>query len=158
MNAFRRGDTNKLIPCQPSSATDNTCRDRFLRRFGLRAFRRPLTDEEARAYGDLFRDEAAAKRDFLAGAKLAVEAMLQSPSFLFHLEAGPAGQWRDYATASRLSYFLWDTLPSDELFRRVDSGELKDAVGIRPLPAMDGQPAGRRASTSSWRSGCGSTA
>jgi hypothetical protein len=146
MNAFRRGDTNKLIPCQPSSATDNACRDRFLRRFGLRAFRRPLTEEEARAYGDLFREEAAAKRDFLAGAKLAVEAMLQSPSFLFHLEAGADGQWRDYATASRLSYFLWDTLPSDELFRRIDSGELKDAVGIRRTAQwMMESPQARRA-------------
>ena len=42
LNAFRVGDINGLMPCKPSSASDAKCRDAFVRKFGLRAFRRPL--------------------------------------------------------------------------------------------------------------------
>jgi hypothetical protein len=109
--AFRGGDARGLIPCAPSM----DCRQRFIREFGRRAFRRPLASEEAARYEKLF----ASQRDFLAGAQLVVEAMLQSPHFLFHLEPGP------WATASRLSYFLWDTMPDEELFRAAESGRLE---------------------------------
>jgi len=107
-SAFRGGDTRRLIPCEPSPA----CREGFIREFGRRAFRRPLGPEETARYEKLF---ASQPGDFLAGAQLVVEAMLQSPHFLFHLEPGP------WATASRLSYFLWDTMPDDELFRAAES-------------------------------------
>jgi hypothetical protein len=117
-NAFRRGDGQGLIPCKPASPGDRACRDQFIRKFGLRAFRRPLTDKEAAGYSDLFGQAATAQRDFLAGAKVVVEAMLQSPSFLFHLEDG------QYGVASRLSYFLWDTMPNNELLRAAGAGEL----------------------------------
>jgi len=129
-NAFRRGDSQNLIPCKPASASDRACRDQFIRRFGLRAFRRPLTDKETAGYADLF-SHAATTRDFLAGAKVVVEAMLQSPSFLFHLEDGPGGRWRQYGVASRLSYFLWDTMPTGELLRAAEAGELGSPAEIR---------------------------
>lgn len=117
-NAFRGGDTNHLIPCQPASPSDAACRDQFLRRFGLRAFRRPLTDSEARRYAALFDQEARAGKDFLRGAQVVVEAMLQAPGFLYLTAPGP------YATASRLSYFLWDTMPDEDLFRAAAEGRL----------------------------------
>jgi hypothetical protein len=130
-NAFRRGDTNKLIPCKPSSPADAACRDRFIRQFGLRAFRRPIAADEARGYATLFSRAATSQRDFVAGARVIVEAMLQSPSFLFHLEDGPAGRYPQYGIASRLSYFLWDTMPNEELFKSAGAGELKDSESIR---------------------------
>jgi hypothetical protein len=117
-NAFRGGDANKLIPCKPASAADAACRDQFLRRFGLRAFRRPLSTAEVRRYGALFDQEARSSRDFLKGAQVVVEAMLQAPAFLYRSEPG------QYGVASGLSYFLWDTLPDEELFRAAAAGQL----------------------------------
>ncbi|MCS7024332.1 MAG: DUF1592 domain-containing protein [Bryobacteraceae bacterium] len=111
-NAFGKGDRRGLIGCRPS----NSCRDDFLRRMGLRTFRRPLRSDELERYRKLFAKET----DFFRGAKLVTEAMLQSPHFLFHLEPGLWG------LASRLSYFLWDTMPDDALFSAAQSGALAD--------------------------------
>ena len=77
-NAFRGGDTHGLIPCKPSAG----CAARFVREFGLKAFRRPLEGSEQKRYEALLNSE----KDFLKGAQLVVEAMLQSSSFLFRLE------------------------------------------------------------------------
>ena len=93
LNAFRIGDINGLIPCKPTSFSDTQCRDLFVRRFGLRAFRRPLTDEEVRRYSSAFTQQARVSRRFTDGARVVVEAMLQSPNFLFHVEAGPDGRY-----------------------------------------------------------------
>ena len=115
--AFRGGDSRALVPCQPSAAG---CRGTFIRAFGRKAFRRPLNDSEVRRYEALFGQE----RDFLSGAQMVVETMLQSPHFLFHLAPG------SYGVAGRLSYFLWDTLPDEELFRAAEDGELDTQAGI----------------------------
>ena len=123
-NAFRGGDAHGLIPCTPSAPTDRACRQQFIREFGRKAFRRPLTPGEIGRYEKLFLMDAAAYHDFLKGAQLVVEAMLQSPNFLFHLEQGPSGEFEQYRTASRLSYFLWDTMPDELLFRASAAGEL----------------------------------
>jgi hypothetical protein len=114
-NAFR-GDYRHLIPCSPSPS----CRQRFILQFGRRAFRRPLTPAELARYEKLFTSETS----FLAGAQLVVEAMLQSPHFLFHLASG------DFAIASRLSYFLWDTLPDDQLLDAAERGELRSPATL----------------------------
>jgi hypothetical protein len=145
-NTFRRGDEQKLIPCKPASPGDRACRDQFIRQFGLKAFRRPLTDKEVAGYADLFGEAARKQRDFLAGAKVVVEAMLQSPSFLFHLEDGPGGQSRQYGVASRLSYFLWDTMPSAELLHAAQAGQLGTVDQIKKIARrMMDDPRARRA-------------
>src|SRR5262249_50307235 len=115
LNAFRAGDINGLIPCKPVSAADVKCRDAFVRSFGLRAFRRPLRDVEFQRYTAAFTAQASASGKFLEGARAIVEAMLQSPNFLFHLEAGPDGRSADYDIASRLSYLLQNTMPDQAL-------------------------------------------
>jgi hypothetical protein len=115
-NAFAKGDRRKLIPCAPSDA----CRGEFIRAFGRRAFRRPLTAVEVQRYSALHARES----DFLKGSQNVVEAMLQSPHFLFHLEQG------GYRTASRLSYFLWDTMPDETLLEAAAKGELDDRQGV----------------------------
>ncbi len=130
LNAFRAGDVNKLVPCAPSSARDMKCRDQFVRTFGLRAFRRPLTDGENQRYTALFTAQASKSGQFLDGARVVVEAMLQSPKFLFHAEDGPDGRFRDYEVASRLSYFLWDSMPNQRLFDAAGNGELKTPEGL----------------------------
>ena len=71
----------------------------------------------------------ATEPDFLKGAQLVVEAMLQSPNFLFWLDTTPDPKLKAWATASRLSYSLWDTMPDAELFARRRAGRTGDAGG-----------------------------
>jgi hypothetical protein len=155
LNAFRIGDINGLVPCPPSQGSgadkwawnDAKCRDMFVRKFGLRAFRRPLTDDEVKRYSAVFAQQARVNRRFLDGARVVVEAMLQSPNFLFHVEAGPDGRYTDYDVASRLSYLLWNTMPDEALFDAAAKGELSTAAGrdraARRL--LENVPKGRQA-------------
>jgi hypothetical protein len=146
LNAFRAGDVNALVPCKPASPRDARCRDAFVRRFGVRAFRRPLSDEELRRYEALFTAQAVKTGQFLEGARVVIEAMLQSPKFLFHVEGGLDHRFRDYAVASRLAYFLWDSMPDQRLFDAAANGELRTAEGLeRVARDMLAQPRARQA-------------
>jgi hypothetical protein len=124
-NAFRGGNANGLISCKPSLA----CRSKFISAFGLRAFRRPLEASEQKRYEALFSKQG----DFVSGARVVVEAMLQSPNFLFRLEETSNPRWQPYARASRLSYALWDTMPPDSLLERARRGELNTAAGVEKI-------------------------
>jgi hypothetical protein len=130
-NAFRGGDAQRLIPCKPAGAAHAACRDRFVREFGRRAFRRPLSADESTRYGRLFAMEARRSSDFLKGAQVVVEAMLQSPNFLFHQEPGADRNQRAYAIANRLSYFLWDTMPDEALLQAAEKGQLNTTAKVR---------------------------
>lgn len=125
-NAFRRGDTRGLIPCKPVSETDAACRTQFIQTFGRRAFRRPLEPQEVATQEAIFKGE----KTFLAGAQAVIETMLQSPSFIFWLEQSPNAKWASYAKASRLSYFLWATMPDDALLESAAQGELDTPGGV----------------------------
>jgi hypothetical protein len=129
LNAFRAGDVNGLLPCKPVSANDAKCRDQFISSFGLKAFRRPLTAAEMHRYSAIFGAQAG-RGSFTEGARAVVEAMLQSPKFLFHVEAGPGGRQRDYAIASRLAYLMWNTMPDKSLMDAAAGGELRTPEGI----------------------------
>ncbi len=89
-----------------------------------------------------------------------VEAMLQSPNFLFHLEGGPDGQSVDYDIASRLSYLLQDTMPDKLLLDAAAKGELRTAAGREtpPRAVCSTIRARTRRSMSISISGCDSTA
>ncbi|HTM11639.1 MAG TPA: DUF1592 domain-containing protein [Bryobacteraceae bacterium] len=128
-NAFRAGDINGLVPCKATGPGDIKCRDQFVRTFGGRAFRRPLRDDEFKRYAAAFSAQATATGKFLEGARTVVEAMLQSPNFLFHLEAGPDGHLVDYDIASRLSYLLQNTMPDKLLMEAAAKGELRTPAG-----------------------------
>jgi hypothetical protein len=147
LNAFRIGDINGLIPCKPSSFSDQKCRDAFVRRFGLRAFRRPLGEDEVKRYSAVFSEQARVSRRFLDGARVVVEAMLQSPNFLFHVEAGLEGRYTDYDVASRLSYLLWNTMPDEALFEAASKGQLATAEGRHAAARrmLENVPKGRNA-------------
>ena len=125
-NAFRRGDSRGLIPCKPTAERDAGCQKQFIETFGRRAFRRPLEPEEIAWHQALFKGE----KTFLAGAQAVVEAMLQSPSFIFWLEETPNAKWKPYARASRLAYFLWDTAPDGALLESAAKGELDTPQGL----------------------------
>ena len=120
--AFRGGDTHGLIPCKPSVE----CGKRFVQEFGKRAFRRPLDKGEQQRYEALL----AREPDFFKGTQLVVEAMLQSSNFLFWLDTTPDPKLKSWATASRLSYSVWDTMPDAELFGAAERGELSTRQGV----------------------------
>ncbi len=122
ISAMRGGDTKGLIGCKPSLV----CRSKFVRDFGLKAFRRPLDSGEQKRYETLF----ATEKEFVKGAQLVIEAMLQSSNFLFRLEETSDPKWKPYATASRLSYSLWDTMPDAQLLAAAERGELGTRKGV----------------------------
>jgi uncharacterized protein DUF1592/uncharacterized protein DUF1588/uncharacterized protein DUF1587/uncharacterized protein DUF1595/uncharacterized protein DUF1585 len=124
-SAFRNGDPHGLIPCKASEE----CRDKFIRSFGRRAFRRPLDSGEVQRYTRLFSSDT----DFMKGAQLVVEAMLQSPNFLFRLDATSNPKWKPYAAASRLSYMLWDSMPDAALMDATANGELSTPAGVEKI-------------------------
>ncbi len=128
--AFRSGDQHGLIPRKPDSPTDAECIDEFVRQFGLKAFRRPLLVGEVDRYSRLFLEEAGRTQNYNSGASMVIEAMLQSPHFLFRVERGANSPDAQFEIASRLSYFLWDTMPSDELLHAAGQGGLATAEQI----------------------------
>ncbi|MFW5876518.1 MAG: DUF1592 domain-containing protein [Myxococcota bacterium] len=112
--------------------------EQFVREFGLRAHRRPLTGDEVAEYMALY-DAAPPldpdRPDFEAGVRLMLEAFLQSPFFLYRVEEseepeGFAIPLDDYEVASRLSYLLWNTMPDDALFEAAAAGQLTDPDGV----------------------------
>ncbi|MCH9680425.1 MAG: DUF1592 domain-containing protein [Deltaproteobacteria bacterium] len=116
-----------LLPCE---ADDRSCPQQFIREFGARAFRRPLSEDDEALYLEFF-ESRDPDIDFAGRVQLVVAAMLQSPYFLYRAElgqAGPDGELRatDYEVASRMSYLLWQSMPDDALFAAAAAGELSD--------------------------------
>ena len=88
----------------------------------------------------------ATETDFLKGAQLVVEAMLQSSNFLFRLDETSDPKWKPYVTASRLSYAIWDSMPDAELFAAAARGELATPQGVeKAARRMLDQPRAREA-------------
>lgn len=129
-----------------------TCVTSFVQNFGMKAFRRPLEQTEIDGYVNLF--NVGAEESVESGFRLVVETMLQSPFFLYLVDVGqdvngapntappiaPA-PLTGYELASRLSYFLWDTMPDDELFTLASTGELLDATVLQgQVTRMLGDP------------------
>jgi hypothetical protein len=96
--------------------------ERILRSFTRRAFRRSVTDDDVRPYVNLVKARLEAKDSFEAAVRVALSAVMTSTQFLF-LNEKP-GKLDDFALASRLSYFLWSTMPDEELLALAEKGEL----------------------------------
>ncbi len=145
--AFRFGGGD-LVPCEPVSPEDEPCAQRFVREFGLRAFRRPLSDVETSAFQSLLLSESKKQQNFFAGARLVVETLLQAPDFLFLIERDDDPAHDAYAAAARLSYLLWNSLPDDELFRAAGAGELSSPTEVETqVQRMLQAPAAQEATT-----------
>ncbi|MBW3538847.1 MAG: DUF1592 domain-containing protein [Planctomycetes bacterium] len=107
-----------------------------VRKFANRAFRRPATDDEVERFAGLVEISVERGDTFERGVSLAVQAMLVSPQFLFRVETDrnpddPADRHalNDWELATRLSYFLWSSMPDEELFSLAERGELHK-VGV----------------------------
>jgi hypothetical protein len=110
----------RVVPCD-AAADAAGCGDRFVRQFGRQAFRRPLEPAEVTRYGQLF-EQGRSGLDFANGVRLVVQAMLQSPKFLYLIE-GP-GPLTQHQLAARLAYFLWNAPPDAQLAAAADAGGL----------------------------------
>lgn len=128
-----------LVACVPatSTAADDNCAEQFVRRVGRRLWRRPLADAEVQGRVAVARESATALNDFYAGLDTALTSLLMAPEFLFRLEqtepepSHPSGRrLTSLAMASRLSFFLWNAPPDDELLAAGERGELVDEVGL----------------------------
>jgi hypothetical protein len=132
--AFRTPELRKRILIAEAEGKNNKeAARKILREFARRAFRRPVRPNELDRFLSLV-DMAQKNGDsFETGIQVALEAILVSPHFLFRIET-PAGRFRqgnpiqtlsDFSLASRLSYFLWSSMPDEELFRLAQKGALR---------------------------------
>jgi hypothetical protein len=133
------GGVDRLLPCDAGDRSE-ACVTRFISEFGYRAFRRPLHPEESQPLLELFRGSSA-QWGFDKGIELVLQAFLQSPQLLYRTESladssaggvadGSAVPLDSYQVASRLSYFLWNTMPDAELFAAADAGQLTTVEAI----------------------------
>jgi hypothetical protein len=130
------GDTPsraRIFVCHPAnSQEEEPCARKILATVGRRAFRRPVTDADLKPLL-AFYQSGRTERDFDFGIEKALRAMLVSPDFLFRIEQDPRGsapgsvyRISDFELASRLSFFLWSTVPDDQLLDLAEKGKLKD--------------------------------
>lgn len=131
-------DLASLLPCDPAAIGEDACAEQWLRELAPRAYRRPLAQADIDRLMSVY-GTAKADADFQAGIKVALQGILQSPWFLYHVELGDdateaaAGEpmpLSGHELASRLSYFLWDSMPDQALFDAASAGELATDEGI----------------------------
>ncbi len=127
----------RIFVCRPLSAAEEMpCATRIVTNLAKVAYRRPTTPEDLEGLMSFY-DRGRKNGDFESGIRFALEAMLVSPNFVFRLEQTPAtvkpGQTfriADLDLASRLSYFLWNTFPDEELLAVARQGRLKEPLVI----------------------------
>jgi cytochrome c553 len=135
-NVTGRGDSpsrRRIFVCRPSSAAEELpCARRILSTLARRAYRRPVGDTDVR---DLlpFYEQGRKEGSFDLGIQRALERLLVSSQFLFRIErepanvaAGTAYRVSDLELASRLSFFIWSSIPDEELLDAAAAGRLKD--------------------------------
>jgi len=107
--------------------------ERILRQFARRAFRRPVMEEDIQPILARVRQRLEAGYSFEQAVRVGLKAVLVSPHFLFFNEKGPKedGRLDDFALASRLSYFLWSSMPDEELFRLAADQKLRQPEVLR---------------------------
>lgn len=116
--------------------------------FATRAFRRPVVTDEVQRLLPLYDRARAQGKPFEVAVKSAYKAVLVSPNFLFRVEQEPAGKapgrLNDYELATRLSYFLWSSMPDEELFALAAAGRLSDGKVLEAqVRRMLGDPKAR---------------
>ncbi len=119
------------LPCSPSRPVDPECSRAVLGTVGRSAWRRPLADDEVERLAVVADNAAEVLGDFYEGLAYGVAALLQSPNFVFRVELGEGGRFRDFELASRLSFFLWNTAPDEALLDAAAEGALATDEGLR---------------------------
>ena len=128
------GDTpsrRRILTCAPSSAKDESCARKIVSTLARRAYRRPVTEDDLQAPMMAYRGGTA--NGFEASIEMAIRSILMSPKFLFRIESQPATvkintpyRVSDIDLASRLSFFLWSSIPDDELLALAEKKRLSD--------------------------------
>ncbi len=134
------GDTpsrRRLFTCRPANgdvADEARCATEILTALARRAYRRPVADSDVATLMEFY-EAGHAERGFEAGIQKAVERMLVAPEFLFRVErdpvdirAGAAYRLTDLELASRLSFFIWSSIPDDELLDLAEAGQLGESA------------------------------
>jgi hypothetical protein len=135
------GDTpsrRRIFVCRPGAQLGETaCARRILGTLARRAYRRPVTADDVDRLMAFYK-EGRARGQFDSGVEFALRRILTSPEFLFRIERDPAGvapaasyRITDVELASRLSFFLWSSIPDDELLEAAEKGQLKTAAGVQ---------------------------
>jgi mono/diheme cytochrome c family protein len=145
----------QIFVCAPTAADEDACARKIVGSLARRAFRRPVTDADVTSLLQSYRT-GRAKGSFDAGIELALRRILVSPDFLFRVDRQPAGsapgrvfRLNDIQLASRLSFFLWSSIPDEALLNSAERGELADpAVLDRHLRRMIADPRSRALVTS----------
>ncbi len=135
------GDTpsrRRIFVCQPKDAADEEpCATRILSTLGRRAYRGEFTADDQRVLLEFFRRGRADGKTFESGIDLALRRLLSSPKFAFRVERDPAGvapggsyALSDLELASRLSFFLWSSIPDDELLTLAGRKTLREPATL----------------------------
>ena len=151
LNATGPGDTpsrRRIFVCTPANAADEVpCAKKILGTLARRAYRRPVTDADMETLLSFYQ-AGKNQGNFQSGIENALRLILASPKFLFRSEPDPAHvaggsiyHVRDLDLASRLAFFLWSSIPDDELLNVAAQGKLKDpAVLDREVRRMLADP------------------
>lgn len=130
------GDTpvrRKIFTCTPSApSAENACAEKILSTLARKAYRRPVTAADTQVLMGFYQSGRKAA-DFEAGIQLGLERILVDPEFLFRTERDPMGvapgtayRISDFELASRLSFFLWSSIPDDELLDLAAKNQLHE--------------------------------
>jgi hypothetical protein len=127
----------RIFTCRPLAANEEVpCATRIITDLAGQAYRRPLNATDVKGLM-VFYEQGRQQGDFESGIRLALQAILASPHFVFRLESAPAaaspGQTyriADLDLVSRLSYFLWGSVPDEDLIAAANAGTLKTAAGF----------------------------
>lgn len=125
--------TRILFPSETRNRSEVTYAGKVLEVFMSRAFRRPVATEEVQPYREFFQEVRKGSATFEEAIRETLAMVLISPDFLYLAE--PAGETKrsvtDWELASRLSYFLWSTMPDSRLFQLARAGELSEPEMLR---------------------------
>jgi hypothetical protein len=129
---------DKIFVCHPSRGDDEQlCAERILSDLATRAYRRPLAEEDLQVLLEFYREGLAAN-GFEEGIRSGITGILSSPYFLYRIEMPPSNiapgevyALDDVTLASKLSFFLWNTIPDDELRELAVKGQLSDERVLR---------------------------
>jgi mono/diheme cytochrome c family protein len=134
-NATGSGTTpsrERIFVCRPeNAAAEQPCAKQILTTLARRAYRRPVTDSDVAPLLSFY-EQGRKERDFELGIQTALERLLMSPQFLYRIERDAAGaapgvahRVSDLELASRLSFFIWSSIPDDDLLNVAAAGKLK---------------------------------
>ena len=128
---------DRIFTCRPlptNPDAEGLCAQQIISTLARQAFRRPLTDVDLQTLLEFY-ETGRATGGFEAGIELALQRILVSPYFLFRVEQDPAGiapgtphRATDLELASRLSFFLWSSIPDDQLLDLASQGQLSDPL------------------------------